>query len=269
MTDRYAVIGHPVAQSLSPFIHGQFARQTGQTLSYDLINCVTARLTRTVTAFFESGGRGLNVTLPHKKAAFRLADRVGKRARMAGAVNVLKAEDNGEISGDNTDGTGLVRDLVGNLDLKLKGARVLVVGAGGAARGIIGPLLAEQIEVLTISNRTHANSLSLAQTFSGQGNIKTCKLMNLASEFDLVINATSAGVRNSTPNMESSAVRDAICYDLMYGPENTPFMNWAHRNGAKEVHDGWGMLVEQAAEAFYIWRGIWPETASMVAARPF
>jgi shikimate dehydrogenase len=269
MTDRYAVIGHPVANSLSPFLHGQFATQTGEAIQYELINCVAARLTRTVTAFFEAGGRGLNVTLPHKKAAFLLADKVGRRARMAGAANILKIEKDGEISGDNTDGTGLVRDLVGNLDLRLKGTRVLVIGAGGAARGIIGPLLAERIDTLTIANRTYANALALATTFSGQGKIETRKLRELSAGFDLVINATSAGVRNSIPNMEASAVREAICYDLMYGPDNTPFMNWAHRNGAAAVHDGWGMLVEQAAESFHIWRGVWPETASLVAARPF
>lgn len=269
MTDRYGLIGHPVAQSLSPYIHGRFARQTDQAMSYEAINCVSARLAHTISAFFAGGGLGLNVTSPHKKAAFRLADKLGKRARLAGAVNTLKVEKNGEILGDNTDGTGLVRDLSRNLGLKLKDTRVLVIGAGGAARGIVGPLLAEHPGTLTIANRTHANAMSLAQNLAGQGNVLTCRLQELSNDYDVVINATSAGLRNATPNMDSTAIRNAVCYDLMYGKVDTQFMKWAHRHGARSVHDGWGMLVEQAADAFSIWRGVRPDTTTLIAHRPF
>ncbi|MDH3646426.1 MAG: shikimate dehydrogenase [Gammaproteobacteria bacterium] len=268
MTDRYAIIGHPVSQSLSPLIHKQFARMTGNSLTYDRIDCVSAKLEKTVEGFFAEGGLGLNVTVPHKKKAFLLADRVGMRARKAGAVNILSVDKHGGIAGDNTDGTGLVRDLVRNLGIRLEGARLLLLGAGGAARGVIAPLAEQKIGSLTIANRTYASALKLVESFAGLVEIHACRLNKLTADFDLIIHATAAGLKNTTPIFDGSVVRNADCYDVMYGRRETPFMVWAQRQGAQSVTDGWGMLVEQAAESFHIWRGVWPETAMLIAARP-
>lgn len=267
MTDRYAVIGHPVAHSRSPEIHETFAMQTGQELTYERIDCAPEELAATVDRFFSSGGKGLNVTLPHKQAAFLLADRISMRARVAGAANLLKREDDGHITGDNTDGTGLVRDLVQNLGIGLAGSRILLLGAGGAARGILAPLLGQRPAALVIANRTHEKALALAESFGGLGKVSACRLGKLPADFDLVINATSAGLDDAAPDIDAATVRSAHCYDLFYANTDTPFMSWARSNGASSVHDGWGMLVEQAAESFYIWRGIWPDTTSLSGGR--
>lgn len=267
MTDRYAVIGHPVSQSRSPYIHEQFAEQTGEALSYERIDCPPEEFATTADRFFAAGGRGLNITAPHKQAAYLLASRIGMRARIAGAVNTLKRERDDQITGDNTDGTGLVRDLVNNLGMQLAGSRVLLLGAGGAARGIIAPLLGQKTRNLVIANRTHGTALALAESFNGFGKIRACQLDKLPAEFDLVIHATAAGLSECAPELDNSIVRGTCCYDLMYASSDTPFIRWARANDAATVHDGWGMLVEQAAESFYIWRGKWPDTTPLIRNR--
>ncbi|NNF67868.1 MAG: shikimate dehydrogenase, partial [Gammaproteobacteria bacterium] len=223
---------------------------------------------KTVEKFFSDGGRGLNVTAPHKKKAFLIADRVRTRARNAGAINILTAQDDGTLVGDNTDGSGLVRDLTENLRIKLKGSRILLLGAGGSARGAIMPLAREKPAMLTVANRTHANALSLVESFTGMTKIEACPLDKLTADFDVVIHATAAGLKNRIPLLDGGVIRKADCYDLMYGRDETPFMKWAQRQGAKSIHDGWGMLVEQAAESFKIWTGVLPETKALLAARP-
>ncbi|MBT8136375.1 MAG: shikimate dehydrogenase [Gammaproteobacteria bacterium] len=264
MTDRYAVIGHPVAHSRSPEIHEHFAKQTGQQLSYELIDCAPAELNATVGRFFSAGGKGLNITAPHKQSAFLLADLIAMRARVAGAANTLKLEADGQISGDNTDGTGLIRDLAQNLGLALSGRRILLLGAGGAARGILAQLLGQRPAALVIANRTHEKALKLAETFSGMGNVSAGRLERLTEGFDLILNAIASGPDDAGPAIDPVAATSAHCYDLTYTSEDTPFMAWARNSNAASVHDGWGMLVEQAAESFYIWRRVWPDTTDLL-----
>ncbi len=274
MTDRYAVIGHPVAQSRSPWIHAQFAGQLRMDMDYSRIDCPPEEAERTMRSFFAGGGSGLNVTAPHKQAAFLIADRIGMRARIAGAVNTLTREDDGQLTGDNTDGTGLVRDLVQNLGVAVTGSRVLLLGAGGAARGVVAPLLGQKVARLTIANRTHEKALALAETFAGFGPVDARRPDRLTPGFDVIINATAAGLRGGVPggvpDIDAAIVEGSCCYDLTYGDGGlTSFVTWAGENGAREIHDGWGMLVEQAAESFYLWRGTWPQTGPVIAARPF
>ncbi len=269
MTDRYAVVGFPVTHSRSPFIHERFAKQTSQDISYDRIDCEPASFARTVTAFFDAGGRGLNVTAPHKQAAFVLADTVGMRARIAGAVNTLSPSAEGGLVGDNTDGTGLLRDLLVNLGLTLAGSRILLLGAGGAARGIAAPLLGQAPAGLTVANRTFERAVELVETIAGFGNVRARPLDSLAGEnFDLIVNATAAGLDDEALQLDVDATA-SVCYDLTYAAQPTAFMRWARAAGARRVHDGWGMLVEQAAESFYLWRRVWPQTRPVIDARPF
>lgn len=268
MTDRYGVIGRPVAHSRSPFIHAQFAAQFGQQIDYTRIDCAPGEFDERVMAFFESGGLGLNVTMPHKQAAFALVSRLGVRARIANAVNVIGFSASGDLMGDNTDGTGLVRDLVRNLRIGLRDSRILLLGAGGAARGVAAPLLGQRPESLTIANRTFERALALVEQVGGFGKVRARHLEGLAGErFDLIINATSAGLANEAPVI-GCALDKTICYDMTYDSGPTPFMRWARAAGARDVHDGWGMLVEQAAESFYIWRQLWPDTARLIEQRP-
>jgi shikimate dehydrogenase len=261
--DKYAVIGNPVAHSQSPPIHEAFARATGQRLTYERLLAPLDGFRSEVESFARSGGRGLNVTVPFKLEAFALADAHSPRARLAGAVNTLKREGDGWY-GDNTDGPGIVRDLRHNLGVTLLSRNVLVLGAGGASRGIIGSLLAERPRSLTISNRTFAKASSVAQLFAGQGPVSAAPVEELARRsFDVVINATSAGLADkSTPPWPAAIMASgAFAYDMIYADAPTAFRTWAEANGAARTADGLGMLIEQAAESFFIWRGVRPDTA--------
>jgi len=263
MPDRYAVIGNPVAHSKSPQIHAEFARQTGQDLVYERLLAPTGAFIATANTFRAGGGRGLNVTLPFKGEAFHYAGRLSESARAAQAVNTLKFEGDATV-GDNTDGTGLVHDLVRNLGRAVAGARVLLLGAGGAARGVIGPLLEQQPAQLAIANRTLAKAHLLAQNFSGGLEADTYAAL-AGRQFDLVVNATSASLAGELPPLPPGVfARGALAYDMMYGMGETPFLAFARAGGAATFADGLGMLVEQAAESFFIWRGVRPDTAPVL-----
>lgn len=264
MTDRYAVIGHPVAHSKSPFIHARFARQTGQDLSYGKLLAPLDGFTAAVAEFVEAGGRGLNVTVPFKQEACRFATRLSERARLAGAVNTLVFDDSGAY-GDNTDGIGLVRDIRGNLHRKMTGQRILLLGAGGAARGVVQPLLNEAPKLLWIANRTARKAATLASEYAGSS--VTCQGGGFAElsgvSFDIVINATSAGLADSPMDLSAGIfAEDSLAYEMVYGKE-TGFMTLA-RGAQATVSNGLGMLVEQAAEAFFLWRGVRPDTAPLL-----
>ena len=275
MPDRYAVFGNPIGHSRSPAIHAAFARQTGQDLSYEAILAPLDEFPATVVRFKAEGGRGANVTAPFKFEAFLLANEHSDRAAMARAVNTLSFE-NGRIVGDNTDGVGLVRDIRDNLDTPIAGRRVLVLGAGGAAFGVLLPLLIELPSRLVISNRTIAKAEEAATILSGiigRAEWRSDKPVEVVAKsfddlvgesFDIVINATSASLKGESLPLPADLFADgALAYDMMYG-RDTPFLAFARRHGAR-CADGLGMLVEQAAEAFFLWRGIRPETAPVIA----
>ncbi len=260
MTDRYAVFGHPIAHSKSPQIHTAFARQTGQDMNYEAILSPLDGFTASVTAFIAAGGRGANVTVPFKEEAYRLATRLTPRAARAGAVNTL-VFDNG-ILGDNTDGAGLVADLTRNLHCALAGKRILLLGAGGAARGVIEPLLDQQPAALMIANRTVGRAQELAELF-GRG-VRACGFDGIDAPCDVVINATAASLAGELPPLSPRIfTAGTLAYDMMYG-RDTPFLAFARSHGAATA-DGLGMLVEQAAEAFWLWRGVRPDTAPVIA----
>ncbi|QDF95845.1 shikimate dehydrogenase [Azoarcus sp. DD4] len=267
--DRYAVIGNPIAHSKSPLIHAAYARQTGQELSYEAILGPLDGFAATVAAFRADCGRGMNVTVPFKLEAHALADRLTPRAAAAGAVNTLAFGADG-ILGDNTDGAGLVRDITVNLGSVLAGQRVLLLGAGGAARGALLPLLAEQPATLTIANRTESKAIALAEGFRQQHPdvaLDACGFAALAGRrFDVVINATAASLADEAPPLPAGLYADgALAYDMMYGRGDTPFLAAARSDGAARLADGLGMLVEQAAESFLLWRGVRPDTAPVLA----
>jgi shikimate dehydrogenase len=265
--EQYGVVGHPVSHSLSPFIHGMFARETGQKISYRLYDVAPAELHACVRAFFAQGGRGLNVTLPHKIAATELAHELTPRAERAAAVNTLAAAAEG-ILGDNTDGAGLVRDLRENLGLVIARRRVLVIGAGGATRGILGPLLGLEPELVVIANRTPQRAKALARAFADLGAVQGVGFGQLdRAPFDLIVNATSASLSGDLPPFPSAVIGPhTVCYDLAYGKSATAFLQWATRRGCAQALQGWGMLVEQAAESFRLWRGVRPATEDVLAA---
>jgi shikimate dehydrogenase len=262
MADRYAVIGNPVGHSKSPRIHALFAAQTAQDIRYEAVLAPLDGFAATVAEFAVAGGRGANVTVPFKEEAFRLADRLSVRAQAAGAINTLSFGLEG-IVGDNTDGAGLVRDLAANLDFAIAGCRVLVLGAGGAARGVISPLLSERPASLTLANRDADKAKRLAAAFSG------CTGGGFAAiegqKFDLIVNATSTGLSGEElPLPLGVFASHGLAYEMVYG-RDTPFLRQARAAGVA-VADGLGMLVEQAAEAFFIWRRIRPDTAPVLAA---
>lgn len=264
--DRYALIGHPVAHSRSPLIHQLFARATHQSLTYELIDAAADEFESAVHRFITAGGKGMNVTVPHKEAAFALSDRLGDQAAAAHAVNTLTFSD-GSIRGDNTDGIGFIRDVTVNCDAVIEDARVLVLGAGGSARGILGPLLAEAPALLVLANRTLERAERLGRDLGVTGEVTICRFEDLGAYgvFDIVVNATSAGLAGERPPFPPSVVGDAsFCYDLVYSVNSTPFVDWAKVHGARRAVQGWGMLVEQAAESFTIWRGVRPETAEIL-----
>jgi len=266
--DRYAVIGQPVAHSRSPWIHAQFARQTGEQLTYSALEIAPAELPQRLREFFAEGGQGLNVTVPHKQAVVPLLDELSEAARIAGAVNVISRTRAGRLRGDNTDGSGFVRDLVRNLGVTVTGLRVLLLGAGGAARGLLAPLLALAPAELAIANRSRDRALQLARDFAGRGMLRGCGFDELGSTpFELIINATAAGLAQQLPPLPLAVLESAaVCYDLVYAGGDTPFVRWAREHGVARCADGTGMLVEQAADSFEIWRGIRPETAAVLAA---
>ena len=267
MPDAYALFGYPVQHSWSPFIHGMFARQTGQDMAYRLIESPPERFRSDVLEFFSSGGRGINVTLPHKRAAADLVNELTPRAQLADAVNTVVQRDE-RLIGDNTDGAGLLADLTRNLGLTFDSPRILLLGAGGAARGALEPLLSLGPRLMVVANRTAERAQALAAEFAELGPVTGCAFGRLEHHgFDLIVNATSASLRGEVPLIPISVVESTtVCYDMAYGVGDTPFVAWAKRLGAGRAEQGWGMLVEQAAEAFEVWRGLRPDTRPVLEA---
>ena len=264
MADRYAVIGNPVAHSKSPEIHARFAAQTGQHLTYERLLAPLDGFAQTVREMMRQNGKGANVTVPFKLEAYALATSLTERAQAAGAVNTLKF-DGGEILGDNTDGIGLVTDVVRNAGVAIEGKSVLLLGAGGAARGVVLPILNEHPARLVIANRTVSKAAELAAQFAPHGPVAASAFDALQKPFDIIINATSASLAEDVPPVAPEVFGvGALAYDMMYGKEPTVFMRFAARQGAV-ARDGLGMLVEQAAESFYVWRGVRPDTAPVFA----
>ena len=264
--DRYGVMGYPVSHSRSPVIHRLFALQTGEHIQYELLRVPPEKVEEAVRQFQRTGGKGLNVTVPHKRAVCRLVDHLSEGASLAGAVNTLTFRDQ-EIYGDNTDGVGLLRDLVVNLDVAITDMNILILGAGGAARGIVGPLFEMRPRSIRIANRTLKRAEELVVRFGNLGNVTACRFSDIPvnTTFQLVINATSAGLEGEVPPYPEAAISGAsFCYDLSYGSKPTPFCAWAQEHGAGRSVMGWGMLVEQAAESFHIWRGVRPDTAPVL-----
>lgn len=264
--DRYVVFGNPIGHSKSPLIHRLFAEQTGQQLDYSALLAPLDDFIGCAQTFFEHG-QGANITVPFKEQAFRLADSLTERAQRAGAVNTLRKGADGRLLGDNTDGAGLVRDLKVNAGVSLQGKRILLLGAGGAVRGALEPLLAEKPLAVVIANRTVEKAELLAHQFADLGPVSAAGFSWLAEPVDLIINATSASLAGELPPISPSLIQPGhtVCYDMMYGKEPTPFCRWATEHGAAHVLDGLGMLAEQAAEAFYLWRGVRPDTAPVLA----
>ena len=266
LPDRYAVFGNPIAHSRSPQIHRWFAEQTGQSLTYSAELAEIGGFEAAAKAFFEAGGKGMNITVPFKEDAWRLAEVRSERAERAGAVNTLARLDDGRLFGDTTDGIGLLRDLQDNHGLSLTGKTVLLIGAGGAARGVVQALLEAGPARLRIANRTAARAASLAADFAALGPVEGGGLDSLGDEaFDVVINATAASLHGEVPALpETLFASSAASYDMMYAAEPTAFMQWSQQHGAATVLDGLGMLVEQAAESFFIWRGVRPQTLPVI-----
>jgi len=270
MMDRYAVIGNPVEHSKSPLIHHMFAEQTSQLLEYGRVLAPLDAFVETVQAMRAQGYKGANVTVPFKLQAYALATQLTERAHDAGAVNTLMFQ--GEhIIGDNTDGAGLVQDIQHNLGISLQGKRVLLIGAGGAAEGVLHPILAQQPALLIVANRTLDKALAMVRKVEAQGELLYVSVQALAFEdlpgqaFDVVVNATSAGLTDAQlPLPPTMFAAGSLAYDMMYGRE-TPFMAFARAHGAEHVVDGLGMLIEQAAESFYLWRQVRPDTAPVIA----
>lgn len=262
MTDIYAVVGNPIGHSKSPKIHHLFAKQTQQDMLYKAQLIELGRFEHKAGKFFEHGGSGMNITVPFKEDAFRFADQHTERALRAGAVNTLKKLEDGTILADNTDGVGLVRDLMVNHQVDLKDQRILIVGAGGAVRGILQPILEQAPAQVVIANRTVSKAEELAADFSELGEISACGFADVQGSFAIIINGTSASLSGELPPLPLSIFEtDSVSYDMMYGKGLTVFNQWAKEQGVKKTIDGLGMLVEQAAEAFMLWRGVRPETA--------
>ncbi len=267
--DRYAVMGNPIVHSLSPRIHLAFAEETKQRLSYQAMLVGIGEFTKEVYHFFAEGGKGLNVTVPFKQEAWALAEVLSADAELAGAVNTLFKDSGGKLQGHNTDGIGLIRDIKHNYKLGIEGKNILVLGAGGAARGILLPLLQENPESICIVNRTLGKAEELAGLFSKYGDIRACSYQALGDgktkKIDWIINATSASLEGELPPISHNILsNESACYDLMYGSDETVFCQWARRAGVTKVMDGLGMLVEQAAESFYLWRGARPTTNKII-----
>ncbi len=261
-TNKYAVIGNPIKHSKSPLIHNAFAEQEKVAIDYQCILADENKFAHSVNQFITEGGLGLNVTVPFKIAAYQLCQQLNEYAQAAGAVNTLSFNSKIGWIGANTDGIGLLTDLKNNQHLTLKNKNILILGAGGATRGVLLPLLQENPARILIANRTTAKADTLAKTFSAAGNIDSCGFENIdACEFDLIINATSASLDNQVPPVTDNIVgSETVCYDLAYSDKPTAFINWSNKLHAKKSIDGVGMLIEQAAESYYIWRGFRPNT---------
>ncbi|MGC3981588.1 MAG: shikimate dehydrogenase [Steroidobacteraceae bacterium] len=266
--DRYAVIGYPVKHSRSPFIHGMFAKQTDQKLTYQLLEVAPEYLANEVEKFFAEGGKGLNITVPHKQAVVGLVKYCTPRAELAGAVNTILVMEDGALMGDNTDGIGLLNDLNHNLKFELQDKRILILGAGGAARGVLAPLLQQQPTELVVANRNVERATELVKEFQNLGALRAASFADVGNEaFDLIINATSASLQGEMPEVPDSVIGDnTLCYDMAYGKDDTVFTHWAKELGAAYAVQGWGMLVEQAAESFYLWRNVRPDTIPVLVA---
>lgn len=262
----YAVMGNPISHSKSPSIHTLFAEQTQQSILYTAIHVDLGGFKQAVGNFSATGGKGLNITVPFKQEAWELVTERSERAERAGAVNTIKMLDNGTLFGDNTDGIGLVNDLTINHSIELNGKNILLMGAGGAARGVLIPLLKQNPDFLFIANRTPDKAKDLADDFADSGNINGGGYDSISDlKFDIVINATAASLQGDLPPLPDTLLNDnASCYDMMYSAKPTPFMLWATQHNATKVLDGLGMLVEQAAESFYIWRGMKPDTKLVI-----
>lgn len=265
MTDRYAVIGNPIGFSKSPYIHSTFAQATGQDIDYTAIEGPLGGFAAAVDAFRAAGGKGLNITAPFKLDAFAYANERSERAQLAGAANAMKFEGS-RVLAENFDGVGLVRDVTHNLNTPLKGKRVLLLGAGGAARGALLPFLEQAPAELVIANRTVDKALELAKIGAAKGNVRGCAYTELVGQtFDVVFNATSASLRAELPPVPASVFANCgLAYELAYGKGLTPFLRLAQNAGVKQLADGVGMLAEQAAEAFVWWRGVRPDTRAVI-----
>jgi shikimate dehydrogenase len=265
---RFVLFGHPVGHSWSPFIHGLFARQFDHVVDYKLQDVDPDQFRHAVINFFVEGGGGANVTLPHKPAAAEIVNDLSARAERARAVNTIVRRSPTELLGENTDGVGLVNDLMRNLGVRISGTRVLILGAGGATRGVLAPLLEEEPREIRIANRTPDRARSLAAEFSDLGEVSASGFSEIEDRpWDLVVNATAASLAGEVPELPPKVVgRDTVCYDMAYGRGDTAFMRWATARGAARSHKGWGMLVEQAAESYLLWHGVRPETKPVVAA---
>lgn len=265
--DRYAVLGNPVAHSKSPQIHALFAAQCGQALTYEKLLVPLDGFAAAVAEFQAGGGLGCNITLPFKEQAWALADSRSARAEAAGAVNTLLFDPQGRRFGDNTDGIGLVRDLRDNHATPLTGSRVLVLGAGGAVRGLLPALLQERPAEVVIANRTVARAEELVEVFRGEVPLRAMSFTAAGAVApQIIINGTSSGLSGAIPPLPPAGVAGAVCYDMLYGDAPTPFLQWAQQHGAARIIDGLGMLVEQAAESFFLWRGVRPQTAPVIQA---
>lgn len=267
MTDRYAVFGNPIDHSRSPLLHRLFAEQTGEDIDYGRQRVPEGGFRTAADRFFGSGGKGLNVTVPFKGDAFDYASVLTDRARLAGAVNTLTLQPDGDVRGDNTDGAGLLRDITVNLGWPLRGRSILVLGAGGAVRGVLGPLLGQQPRDMVIANRTVDKAVRLAVDFADCGVLRGCGFEELAGQcYDLILNGTSASLAGDLPPLPAGVLANGgHCYDMMYGSSPTAFVEWGLAAGGV-VADGLGMLVEQGAEAFFIWRGVRPDTRPVLDA---
>ncbi len=260
--DQYAVIGNPIEHSKSPDIHLLFADQTGEQLHYEKLLADEDQFSQAVTEFFSNGGKGLNVTVPFKNDAYEFVDELTQYAKNAGAVNTIFKNEQGKFIGANTDGIGLLRDLKKTLRIPIINKKIIIIGAGGATQGIVEPLLRENPTQLIITNRTVGKADSIAEQFKNIGNVASCALDKIPKQpFDLVLHATSAGLQGNNVELPVEIVgANTCCYDLLYSDQDTPFMAWAKNHHAEKVVDGFGMLLEQAAEAFYLWRGKRPDT---------
>jgi len=265
--DRYAVMGNPISHSKSPVIHRLFAEQTGQDIVYEAILVDRDGFIAAVRLFQQEGGKGLNITVPFKQEAWALVDQHSERAELAGAVNTIVLQADGQLYGENTDGLGMVRDLVENHGISLTAKRILLLGAGGAARGVLGPVLEQHPASVFIANRTEERAIHLAQQFRSHGLVQGGGFDALGEEsFDLIVNGTTASLEGEVPPIPASCIASGTCcYDMMYGREPTPFLDWAQEHGAAQTMDGLGMLVEQAAESFALWRGVRPDTRPVIA----
>ncbi len=264
--DQYAVVGNPIKHSKSPVIHQHFAQQTDQKLEYHALLFPQDKFVESLRALSDEGFKGVNVTVPFKEDAFRLVDEMSPRAARAGAVNTLVIHAD-KVQGDNTDGDGLVNDLINNLGHSLSDARVLLLGAGGACRGVLEPILNQKPSEIVIANRTESKAEVLAESFQDLGQLRASGFEDLDGQFDIIINGTSASLSGEVPAISGSVFKtDSVAYDMMYGAEETAFLSWAKDQGCNQGYDGLGMLVEQAAESFFIWRGVRPETKEVIQA---